>query len=71
MHTDTIVNDYYLILGRGGRIYADICSLNIKYNLSDGSVYDHYFSLLHSRLDTRTCQKYRLLNRSIAKAVGS
>lgn len=42
MHTDTIVNDYYLILGRGGRIYADICSLNIKYNLSDGSVYDHY-----------------------------
>lgn len=41
-HTDTIINDYYLILGRGGRIYADICSLNKKYGLSDGTVYDHY-----------------------------
>ena len=41
-HTDTIFNDYYLILGRGGRIYADICSLNKKYGLSDGTVYGHY-----------------------------
>lgn len=41
-HTDTIINDYYLILGRGGRIYADICSLNMRYDLSDGTVYDHY-----------------------------
>lgn len=41
-HTDTLVDDYYLILGRGGRIYADICSINMRYNLSDGKVYDHY-----------------------------
>lgn len=41
-HTDSIEDNYFLILGRCGRIYADICSLNKKLKLSDGTVYDHY-----------------------------
>lgn len=41
-HTDNLCDDYDLILGRGGRIYADICAINKKYKLTDGSIYDHY-----------------------------
>lgn len=41
-HTENLLDDYDLILGRGGRIYADICSINKKYCLTDTSIYDHY-----------------------------
>lgn len=41
-HTENLFDDYNLILGRGGRIYADICSVNKKYCLTDTSIYDHY-----------------------------
>ena len=41
-HTDSIEDNYFLILGRCGRIYADICSLNKELKLSDGTVYDHH-----------------------------
>lgn len=41
-HTENLFDDYDLILGRAGRIYADICSINKKYCLTDTSVYDHY-----------------------------
>ncbi len=42
IHTDDIYDDYDIVLGRGGRIYADICELNKKHGLRDGNEYDHY-----------------------------
>lgn len=42
VHTDDMYDDYDVVLGRCGRIYADICEINLKYELIDGKSYDHY-----------------------------
>lgn len=42
IHTDDMYDDYDVVLGRGGRIYADICELNKTFRLKDGDEYDHY-----------------------------
>lgn len=41
-HTDDMYDDYDIVLGRGGRIYADICDLNKKYGLKEDDEYDHF-----------------------------
>lgn len=35
-------NDYIEVLGRGGRIYADISELNQSVEIGEYNVYDHY-----------------------------
>lgn len=43
-HTDNITDDYTLLLGRAGRIYSDMCNLNILSGLrkEDSDEYDHF-----------------------------
>lgn len=42
MHTEDIYNDYSIVLGRAGRIYADISSYNREHHLVPDNTYDHY-----------------------------
>lgn len=41
-HTYDMPNDYIEVLGRGGRIYADISELNQSVEIGEYNVYDHY-----------------------------
>lgn len=43
-HTHDLQDDYLELLGRGGRIYSDICSLNNKCGIRIGNNYDHYLA---------------------------
>lgn len=41
-HTQNISDDYAIVLGRAGRIYADISKYNIEHKLISENTYDHY-----------------------------
>lgn len=43
-HTFDLGNDYVDLLGRGGRIYAEIRNLNDSLSMGDYNVYDHYLA---------------------------
>lgn len=41
-HTQDIYDDYSIVLGRAGRIYADISNYNREHHLVPENTYDHY-----------------------------
>lgn len=41
-HTDGMMDDYSIVLGRAGRIYSDITNYNIQSNLVAATSYDHF-----------------------------
>lgn len=43
-HTHDLSDDYTELLGRGGRIYSDICNLNKNCGIRIGDEYDHYLA---------------------------
>lgn len=43
-HTYDLPDIYGELLGRGGRIYADICDLNLRCGLRNDEYYDHYLA---------------------------
>jgi len=43
-HTHDLQDDYSELLGRGGRIYSDICSLNNKCGIRIGNEFDYYLA---------------------------
>lgn len=42
-HTQNMFDDYSIVLGRAGLIYADMCELNRKLHLLADNTFDHYF----------------------------
>jgi len=40
-HTYDMSDDYFVVLGRAGRIYADICQYNQEHHLVPENMYDH------------------------------
>lgn len=43
-HTYDLTDNYQELLGRGGRIYSDICDLNNRCGLRSNNEYDHYLA---------------------------